>query len=275
MRIILSRKGFDSSSGMYPSPILPDGRIISFPIPDEGDKDRYSRLLLNNSKTTYFDLLKELGINNFNEQSTCHLDPDIYWNIKERQDNWKGAFGQINAAQTHLENQNVTINDVFLFFGWFRNTETKNGKLCFKGPDMHVIFGYLQIGKIYRNENINDIPEYLKEHPHYSIKRRSNPTNAIYVAKDHLSIDKNYPGYGVFQFNKLLKLTKDGFNRSCWNLPSFFRNLNISYHNLSHWKEDYFQSTYPGQEFVVEENEEVKNWALKIIKESHTKYSLP
>ena len=35
MKIILSRKGFDSgkSSGCFPSPILPNGKIISFPIP--------------------------------------------------------------------------------------------------------------------------------------------------------------------------------------------------------------------------------------------------
>ena len=32
-KIILSRKGFDSGCGGYPSPILPDGTIISLPIP--------------------------------------------------------------------------------------------------------------------------------------------------------------------------------------------------------------------------------------------------
>lgn len=33
MKIILSRKGFDSSYGGYPSPILPDGSLLSIPIP--------------------------------------------------------------------------------------------------------------------------------------------------------------------------------------------------------------------------------------------------
>lgn len=271
MKIILSRKGFDSSSGMYPSPILPDGRIISFPIPDEGDKDFYSKLLLNKNKTNYLDLLRELGIKYFNELSKCHLDPDIYWNVKERQENWKGAFGQTNAAQTHLKNQNVTINDIFLFFGWFRNTKIKNGRLCFYGPDMHVIFGYLQIGQIYGNANINNLPECFKEHPHNSAIRRSNPSNTLYVANEQLTIDNHYPGYGVFQFNKLLKLTKDGSkNRSCWNLPSFFQNLKISYHDMDCWKKDYFQSTGRGQEFVIEENEDVENWLLEIIRKSHS-----
>ncbi len=34
MKIILSRKGFDGTYGGYPSPIFPDGRMLSMPIPD-------------------------------------------------------------------------------------------------------------------------------------------------------------------------------------------------------------------------------------------------
>lgn len=33
MKIILSRKGFDSSNGGCASPIFPDGRLVSLPIP--------------------------------------------------------------------------------------------------------------------------------------------------------------------------------------------------------------------------------------------------
>ncbi len=32
-RVILSRKGVDSAAGGRPSPILPDGRLFSLPIP--------------------------------------------------------------------------------------------------------------------------------------------------------------------------------------------------------------------------------------------------
>ena len=35
VRVVLSRKGFDSSSGGYPSPILPDGTLLSLPIPEK------------------------------------------------------------------------------------------------------------------------------------------------------------------------------------------------------------------------------------------------
>ena len=36
MKIMLSRKGFDSTKedGGYPSPILPDGTLLSLPVPD-------------------------------------------------------------------------------------------------------------------------------------------------------------------------------------------------------------------------------------------------
>ena len=37
MKIILSRKGFDSKNGGFPSPVLPDGKMMSLPIPIEGD----------------------------------------------------------------------------------------------------------------------------------------------------------------------------------------------------------------------------------------------
>ena len=37
MKIILSRKGFDSSNGGCPSPIMPDGTLLSMPIPTDDD----------------------------------------------------------------------------------------------------------------------------------------------------------------------------------------------------------------------------------------------
>lgn len=41
MRIILSRKGFDSEYGGCASPILPDGKMISMPIPSESGNCKY------------------------------------------------------------------------------------------------------------------------------------------------------------------------------------------------------------------------------------------
>lgn len=266
MKIILSRKGFDSENGCYPSPILPDKRIVSLPIPSSEDNAKYSNLLLNKNKT-YLDLMKDLKIEGFDKNTHCHLDPDIYRKIKQRNNKWIGTFGQINIANSHLNNQNVKVGDLFLFFGWFKFTEMEKGKLRYTGTDMHIIFGYLQIGQIYNSKNIEEIPEYLKDHPHYKMKsRRLSPSNSIYCANNHLTLNPQYPGYGVFKYNEILKLTKDGYTRSCWDLPDFFKNLNISYHSKASWKKDYFQSVGKGQEFVIEENDQAINWAYKIIR---------
>jgi hypothetical protein len=52
MRIIFSRKGFDSSSGGVPSPIFPDGRMLSLPIPDRLSRIAYADISGNNWATS-------------------------------------------------------------------------------------------------------------------------------------------------------------------------------------------------------------------------------
>ena len=122
MRVILSRKGFDSANGGYPGPILPDGRLISLPIPSS-DNICYSDLRIDN-KNTYFDLMKQLkgkvkyngSWHELNSSIQCHLDPDVYKQIVSRDKDWMPSFGQINASQTHLKNKGVKEGDIFLFF---------------------------------------------------------------------------------------------------------------------------------------------------------------
>ena len=46
MKIILSRKGFDSANGGIVSPIMEDGTLVSFPIPaDEDDNGNFDDLI--------------------------------------------------------------------------------------------------------------------------------------------------------------------------------------------------------------------------------------
>lgn len=49
MKIILSRKGFDSGYAGYPSPILPNGELISLPIPDFSKDIRYEDLIVSDN----------------------------------------------------------------------------------------------------------------------------------------------------------------------------------------------------------------------------------
>jgi len=217
MKVILSRKGFDSTYGGYPSPILPDGRLISLPIPSN-DIVKYSDLKFEDNKS-YFDLMKELKSKirydekryKLTKETECHLDPDICKNILQREEKWKHCFGQIDQAQSHLTNKNIKNGDLFLFFGWFKKTEFKNGILQFdkSAPDLHIIFGYFQIGEVIRINDNTIVPKWMKHHPHAINKsRKKNPTNTIYVANDKLTWNKKIAGAGVFKYNKELVLTK-------------------------------------------------------------------
>jgi hypothetical protein len=273
MKIILSRKGFDSANGGSPSPILQDRRMISFPIPSN-DSTKYSDLMVDNNQS-YYELMRQLvskikynkGEIKLTKDTKCHLDPDIYASIIYRMENWKPSFGQIDQAQSHLDNEGVKENDLFLFFGWFNKTILKNGIIRFVKPDLHIIFGYLQIGEILKVNTEKQIPNWLKNHPHGNDKkRREKSNNTIYIARDNLTWDKSKPGAGIFKFQEDLVLTKTGFSRSKWELPLFFKGKKISRHSEKSWnKEGYFKSVDIGQEFVIEDNMEVENWAKQII----------
>ena len=278
MRVILSRKGFDSSYGGYPSPILPDRTLLSLPIPSSGDKIRYSDLQYNN-ELTYFDIMKQLkpkikipgkGTYKITRNSECHLDPDLIPNSIERNDEWRPLFGQINQAQSHLVNQGIEKGDLFLFFGWFRETEWVEGNLQFKknAPDLHVIHGYLQIDKIIQPKKVENVPRWMTYHPHLVNEERFRKiTNTLYVARDQLTFNKKLPGGGVFDFNRRRVLTKEGRTRSIWRLPDFMREFEITYHSEKSWRKDgSFHSAKIGQEFVIEKTEHVTNWVRKLMK---------
>ena len=118
MKVILSRKGFDNQYGGQPSPILPDGTLLSFPIPEKNEKIKFSEIFYDGK--SYLDIIKELNKSTqIKDNYVCHLDPDIRF-IKERNiKNWRPLFGQASSALGHLDKQGVGIEDVFLFFWKF------------------------------------------------------------------------------------------------------------------------------------------------------------
>lgn len=280
MKVILSRKGFDSGYGGYPSIILPNNEMITLPIPSEKEEDFYYKDLKTRNNLSLYEIMKSLNKNIkigknvlLTKNTKCHLDPDLCEFSVSREVGWRGAFGQINAAQTVLENNNVKEGDLFLFFGWFNDVEKSANNYKFKkGSGKHTIFGYLQIDKIiYPNKD--EIPKWLKKHPHASsLKRLNNSTNCIYIAKEKCSFNKNIKGYGMFEYNEELDLSKKGMTRTCWNLPNFFKNVNITYHNKDSWKNGYFKSACRGQEFVIEENKEIEEWAIHLIESYSANY---
>lgn len=262
MKIILSRKGFDSSYGKQANPILPDGTLLSLPIPDDDGNNTFSSLNWNG--TSYYDIIHSLKpkANIINE---CHLDPDLRKDVKDRLPGWKPAFGQSKAALSHLQNMGVGEGDLFLFFGWFRETEMNQGKLIYKrkSKDLHIIYGYMQIGEIIDDPK-SDVPDWLKEHPHVSDKK-NRKNNAIYLPTDKLSFIPSFNGCGLLNYRKDRVLTKDGMSKGKWDLPEFFKDVAISYHPHP-WKDGYFKSADKGQEFVLDATPEIIDWAKQIIK---------
>ena len=96
-----------------------------------------------------------------------------------RKPDWRGIFGQCGAALGHLENKNneISLGDLFLFFGLFQETEEMVGdveKLKFdkSKPEKHVIWGWLQVDDIIRLHDPGEYERLCKDyswaeyHPH-------------------------------------------------------------------------------------------------------------
>ena len=128
MKLILSRKGFDSAAGGVPSPIFPDGRMLSLPIPDNiKSGTKYVDIFYNGKSLG--PLIEQLASK---VKSHAHLDPDLVKeSLQSREDGWHPIFGQSGAAQGHLHNNDISTGDLFLFLACSRIS--KSGKVSIQG----------------------------------------------------------------------------------------------------------------------------------------------
>lgn len=165
MKVVLSRKGMDSRAGGIPSPILPDGTLLSLPIPNEKSGVPYGDLVYKGR--TYQQIIQQIHPTfDFQKHPFCHLDPDIYGVLKNTHAGWKPAFGQYEIPAKHLDGQGVDVGDVFLFYGMFRQTEKlPDGTLHFvKGaPIQHIIYGYINSVYIKRGMCLNGISPFVQK----------------------------------------------------------------------------------------------------------------
>lgn len=251
MKVILSRKGYDSASGGMPSPIMPDGTLLSLPIPAKDTSVRYADLHYHD--ISYLDIIQQLKpTSRIKESWTCHLDPDLVEGTTKRSMPWFPLFGQTNQSQRHLAQHGIGVGDMFLFWGWFRETAYHEGKLRFVShtPDLHIIWGFMKVAKLTTGTNM---PSEYAYHPHGQMK---SPMNAIYEGDPTMT--------SLLKYDEKRVLTKKGMSRSKWDLPHYFRDLSISYHTKESFRDGYFQSAMRGQEFVIEESKEVEEWASNI-----------
>ena len=267
MKVILSRKGFDSKNGGIVSPIFEDGTMVSFPIPSN-DRDTFNDLQY--AGISYSEILSNL---HYRGGISCHVDPDL---DKTRRrvdvDGWEPAFGQINQSAKYLKNNEIREGDLFLFFGNFHCARRVDGHFeyirrtgdFYKDKDLQVIWGYLQIGEI-----IDDPTEQsrLWWHPHSSEERRNNKTNIIYKASRTLSFDESKPGAGILPFRLDRVLTAKNCNKATWKKSPVYDVQNIMGNRKNSAKDPETGIYYAGiwQELCLAETEECSDWARSLI----------
>ncbi len=241
MRIILSRKGFDSAAGGGPSPIV-GGQPISLPIPAYGKLSKTSYGLLGLGEH-----VAKASRGRYGADDLCHYDPMFLAD-------GRCVFGQCGGPLTHLMDTNgVAAGDVFLFFGWFAG----NG-----WEDHHRIFGYLRIASIVR---LADADRAAKDrfmaidHPHALGFHHKMRNDTLFVGK----------GRAARTAAKSLALTEPGQSRTRWRVPDWLRSVGLSCHQAD-WRwpgPGRLISVAQGQEFVADigERDEPKAWLEQII----------
>ncbi len=228
MKIVLSRKGFDSSPkyGRIPSPILPDGTLLSLPVPaNEGRSLTKYRDLQDVHGHSVFKLADDLTKGRITPATRTHFDPDLRRCMLRRDPGWRPLFGPHPNSHSLMKKNDVKVGDLILFFGWFREVELDNGTYRFvrKAPNLHVIFGWLQIDEMRPAglENRKVAPKWMQYFCHF---QGDWANNYVYVSRKQLSIprlSKKLPGGGAFEtYSDVLRLTAPDCSRSIWELPT-------------------------------------------------------
>jgi len=270
-KLILSRKGFDSTAGGGPSPILADGRMVSLPIPEPTAGVRaatYDRLAFDDC--TFAELLAKLGYR-VAANAAAHLDPDLIEEVRARDPCWRACLGQADQSETHLQRQCVGPGDVFLFWGWFEHVDASLRYGSKQG--FHSLFGFLEVDHVV-DAGTGGVEAASAYHPHFSKQYRGRP-NRVYVARDRLSWAPAKRGWGVFRFNPRLRLTRPGQSRSHWRLPGCFhpnQGCVLSYNrNGVRWgkpgRETDLQVPGRGQEFVCDMTDPIAKWVHSLVED--------
>ena len=139
MLIIISRKGFDSSSGGVPSPIFPNGKMLSLPIPDSDSSIKYEDIRWN--RHSVGDIVSSLTKDKIHSDFRAHLDPDLVRGSIHRPKGWRPALGQIAAAQGHIDVMKLLLE---------AGADPKDNRHCDRNSPLTLAgaFGYLEAVKL-------------------------------------------------------------------------------------------------------------------------------
>lgn len=281
MRLILSRKGFDSSAGGCPSPVLSDGSLCVLPIPDDLSQIRYDQVRFGERRLGK--LARDLSGGRVRGGDGAHLDPDLLASAYPREAGWRPVLGQTGAAQGHLRNQGVAAGDLFLFFGVFRQAELWQRRWRFVPGTrpFHALWGWLHIGEVVGIDALADgaLP-WARYHPHFH--GQADAGNTLYLASDGFRVPGQatcLPASGVFSHleDKLVLSDPDGRLPTQWRLPAGFfpgdGRAPLSYHaRADRWRLHspwcYLNCAARGQEFVLDlvEYPELGTWLTALLR---------
>ena len=151
-------------------------------------------------------------------------------------------------------------------------------------PDLHVLFGWLQIESRLAVDTASALPKWLRYHPHVH-NRGAYSQNALYVSSSRLQLRSRpfpLPGAGVFpRFAPALQLTAPtASSRSLWELPRWLhpvgRASTLSYHGKpSRWqlgdRSVLLRNVGQGQEFVLdcEHYPEAVDWLATLLTQAN------
>jgi len=274
LKLILSRKGFDSTAGGCPSPLI-DGRPVSLPIPTRmPTPTRYGDITNGIAQ-----LVSDLTNRRITPEHPCHLDPDIDTSALPRVHGWRATFGQVGPAQSHLANNQIGAGDLFVFWGLFQPVaRTGGGRWAFVGQREHRIFGWLQVDEVI---NVGTNPEacltrhpWLKDHPH--VYEGWSAGNTIYVARESLELpnrSSQVRGAGVLPQGH--RLTRAGSPLvSTWTLPTWLNpsqgGTGLTYHRPESWLDaQTLRVASRGQEFIADigERQDALEWVRQVLGE--------
>ncbi|MDD5463257.1 MAG: hypothetical protein PHG00_16820 [Methylococcales bacterium] len=226
MKIIFSRKGSDSTAGGFPSLIFPDNQLFSIPIPSNPSHCDYSRLTFKYEDEPIQNILNQVTKNKIRNGSRyecdyaqavqgCHHDPMV---IKETD---RFSLGQTGRTESHLRNQEISSDDIFIFYGWFKRIALVDGHWMYdhNERDIHLIWSWMTVDEVIKLDSSDQVYSALKKfpelhvHPHLAPGWSSIP-NSIYLSKKH----------SLPRFSEIRCLTdmKSYDGRSRWRLPVCF-----------------------------------------------------
>lgn len=99
MKIVLSRKGFDSAVGQVPSPIFPDGRMLSLPIPHASGNVTYQDITFDGRSIG--GIVSDLTADRLVASSAAHLSVQGHRRSRWKLPAWFHPGGRASVLSFH------------------------------------------------------------------------------------------------------------------------------------------------------------------------------